>query len=303
MKSVIVTGANGFVGSAVTKELLLQNFEVLAIVHADNRSNLPDNPHLQIVSCEMSEISSLTDYLPQNKYDLFYHFAWSGSAGPLRTDYELQLKNAKWSLDAIATASKLGCKRFIAAGSIVEDEVWAAVNSAGNKPGAPYIYGAGKIVFHQMGSPLAAKLGIELVWGKITNTYGVGELSPRLVNTTLRKCIDGISPEFTSGVQNYDFIYIDDLAKAFYLLGQKGKPFSSYVLGSGQAKPLREFLEELHYAVAPELPFLFGDVPFTGTNLPLSAFNADNLYEDTGFIPEYSFVEGCKKTIAWLKSR
>lgn len=303
MKSAIVTGANGFVGSAVVKELLRKNIDVLAIVHADNSTNLPDNPHLHIISCDMSEIGSLTDCLSHNKYDLFYHFAWSGSAGPLRTDYNLQLENAKWSLDAITTASKLGCEKFIAAGSILEDETLAAVNSQGNMPGAPYIYGAGKIVFHQMGSPLAAKLGIKLIWGKITNTYGVGEVSPRLVNTTLRKCIGGISPEFTSGVQNYDFIYIDDLARAFYLLGQKGKPFSNYVLGSGQAKPLREFLEELHNAVAPDLPFLFGDVPFTGTNLPLSSFNTDNLYEDTGFVPEYSFAEGCKKTINWLKSR
>ena len=43
----------------------------------------------------------------------------------------------------------------------------------------------------------------------ITNAYGVGERSPRMVNTTIQKCIRGEAPQFTAGTQNYDFVYID----------------------------------------------------------------------------------------------
>ena len=56
------------------------------------------------------------------------------------------------------------------------------------------------------GSSVTAEEKIDLIWAKITNAYGVGELSPRLVNTTIRKVIHGQPPQFTFGTQNYDFI-------------------------------------------------------------------------------------------------
>ena len=152
-----------------------------------------------------------------------------------------------------------------------------------------------------MNAPLASSLNIDLIWAKITNAYGPGEYSPRLINTTIRKCLKKISPEFTSGTQNYDFIYIDDLAKAFYLLGEKGIAFKSYVIGSSNAKPLREFLLELKDSVAPDIDFIFGNVPYSGTNLPLRSFDTSELEKDTGFKASISFKEGCIRTKQWLE--
>ena len=43
MTHAIVTGANGFVGSAVVKELLNNGVSVCAVVHNDHRDNLPDH--------------------------------------------------------------------------------------------------------------------------------------------------------------------------------------------------------------------------------------------------------------------
>jgi nucleoside-diphosphate-sugar epimerase len=147
---------------------------------------------------------------------------------------------------------------------------------------------------------VAAKLGIELVWPEITNAYGVGELSPRMVNTTIRKCIKGEAPQFTAGTQNYDFVYIDDVARAFYLIGKNGKPFHEYLIGSSTARPLKEFLLEMRQSIAPDLDFIFGDIPFTGTNLPLSVFDCSQTEKDTGFKAEISFAEGTKRTRDWL---
>jgi UDP-glucose 4-epimerase len=92
------------------------------------------------------------------------------------------------------------------------------------------------------------------VWAYITNTYGVGESSPRFLNSTIRKIIHGEPLEFTSGIQNYDFIYVTDVAKAFRLLGEKGKANKGYIIGSGAAKPLRQFVEEILSNLSPRPP-------------------------------------------------
>lgn len=300
MESAIVTGANGFVGSALVRELLDNGMEVYAAVHGGNRSNLPDAKGLHVVDFDLSDAAGLTDKIPFGACDTFYDFAWDGSAGPKRADVGLQLDNVRWTVDALGVSKELGCDRFLHAGSIMEHETMAAGYRDGNRPGQGYIYGCGKVAAHIMCMAVAAEMGVDLVWPEITNAYGPGERSPRLVNTTIRKCIDGVSPQFTSGTQNYDFVYIDDAARAFRLIGEHGEPFTEYLIGSSTARPLREFLMEMHDSIAPDLEFVFGDVPFTGVDLPLSYFDCSKTELDTGFRAQVSFAEGCRRTRDWI---
>jgi nucleoside-diphosphate-sugar epimerase len=277
--------------------------EVIALVRGDAADNQADSPSPVFVPFDISSAEKHARFIPENDYDAFYHLAWSGSAGSARSDVALQLDNARWTVDCLRLAKRLGCRRFICAGSIVEHETIAAVYARGNRPGLGYIYGGGKLISHVMCASVAADIGIDLIWPEITNAYGPGELSPRLVNTTLRKCLQGESPQFTSGAQNYDFVYIDDVARAFYLIAKNGKPFNEYLIGSSTARPLKEFLLEMQRSVAPDLEFIFGDIPFTGIDLPLSAFDCSMTEADTGFRAEVSFAEGTRRTMQWMREQ
>lgn len=301
MKKAIVTGANGFVGAAMVKELADNGYEVIALARKNHCDHIPVGERIHFVPFELDQAEKLKEVIPTDTYEAFYHFAWTGSAGTARADTKLQLQNAQWTIDCMRASKVLGCKRFVPAGTIMEHETIAAAYTQGNQPGPGYIYGSSKAVAHMMCMSIAAKEGIDLIWPKITNAYGPGERSPRLVNTTIRKCIAGESPQFTAGTQNYDFVYIDDIARAFRLIAENGKSFHHYLIGSSQAKPLKEFLLEMKAAIAPNLDFKFGDVPFTGINLPLSVFDASETEKDTGFKAKISFGEGCRRTMEWWK--
>lgn len=183
----------------------------------------------------------------------------------------------------------------------MEHETMAAAYRQGNRPGLGYIYGSGKLVAHTMSMSVAAEIGIDLVWAEITNAYGPGESSPRFINTTLRKILRDEPLTFTAGTQNYDFVYIDDVAEAFYLLGKNGKPFCHYLIGSSNARPLREFVLEINRSVAPNKEFIFGNIPFTGVDLPLSKFDCSKIEEDCGFVAKISFEEGVRRTFEWIR--
>ena len=299
----IVTGACGFVGSALVKELLSHNKteKVLCIDKIKNESRIPNDPRIEFLSLSIDSIDSLTDLIHGETYDVFYHYAWVGSAGPLRMDEKVQTQNALWNVNCLREAKKVGCKKFVAAGSIMEFEVHAVMYAQGTKPGMAYIYGVGKVLAHELCKPIANELGIDLVWAYITNAYGVGESSPRFINTTMRKIIHGERLEFTAGTQNYDFLYIDDVARAFRLLGEKGKANRGYIIGSGNARPLKKFILEMTNSNCPDNPPHFGDVLFTGTNLPLETFSTKSIEEDCGFKPEISFAEGTRRTMEWLR--
>lgn len=302
MNRVIITGADGFVGSYTVEKFLSEGCDVLALDVGTKPRRLKEQTNLKYMQCDISDTAQMLKVVPYNFYDTFIHFAWAGSAGAARVDYNLQMQNALNTVECLKAAKELGCMRFVCAGSIMEYEVEAAVHAQGSRPGMGYIYGMGKHIAHCLCKSVAVDIGIELVWPMITNAYGVGELSPRFLNTTLRKVINGEPLQFTAATQNYDFVYVSDVAKAFYLIAKNGKPFCEYMIGSGNARPLKEFILEMQKECAPAAVPLFGDIPFTGTNMPLDTFNITATKIDCGFEPDVPFSQGTRMTMEWLKS-
>lgn len=304
MKKAIVTGANGFVGSHVCKELCCKGIKVYAVIKDENENidNIKDFDNISIIYCDLDGISSLPEKITDRDIDVFYHFAWVGVSSTLRCDENIQTKNAMWTVQALRTADSMNCKKFVNAGSIMEKETYMAVCTQGSEPSVGYIYGAAKLYARTICKPIASSLNIDLCWAVITNTYGVGEFSSRFVNSTIRKIIADEPLQFTAATQNYDFIYIDDVAKAFVAIGEYGKPNKEYTIGSGKARPLKEFIAELLQTLAPNSVPLFGDVPFTGVNIPLECFDTTDIETDCYFKPSIPFSEGIKLTMDWLRS-
>lgn len=302
MKNVIITGADGFVGSYTVTHFIKEGCNVLALDMGPEPRRLQPSEQMTYMQCDITDIKGMLEKIEKGKYDTFVHFAWAGSAGEDRIDYNLQMQNALNTVECMKAAKELGCTRFVCAGSIMEYEVEAAIHSQGSHPGMGYIYGMGKHIAHCMCKPVATNIGIDLLWPMITNAYGVGELSPRFVNTTLRKIINGEPLQFTAATQNYDFVYVSDVAQAFYKVALNGKPFCEYIIGSGNAQPLKKFIVEMVGSCGPDCTPLFGDVPFTGTDMPLETFGINDIVADCGFKPEVSFAEGSKMTMEWLKT-
>lgn len=304
MKKAIVTGANGFVGSHVCKELCKEGVKVYAVIKDTNENidNIKDLEDISIIYCELDSITELPEKIADRDIDVFYHFAWVGVSSNLRSDENVQAKNALWTAQALRTADKMKCKKFVNAGSIMEKETYMAVCTQESEPAEGYIYGAGKLFARAICKPIASALDIDLCWAVITNTYGVGEFSSRFVNSTIRRIIAGEPLQFTAATQNYDFIYIDDVARAFVAIGEYGKANKEYIIGSGNARPLKKFIIELLRTLAPDAVPLFGDVPFTGVNIPLEEFDTTDIETDCHFKPSTSFAEGITLTMDWLKS-
>lgn len=302
MKKAIVTGANGFVGSSVCKQLSEQGVEVIAVVrHPDERiSSIAENEGLRIVYSDLSNFSNLADLIPDRDVDILYHFAWMGSAGPLRGDTNVQINNVRYTCDTVKACAEMGCKRFVFASSIMEYEIEATMATDAT-PGINTLYCSAKVAADYMARTIAGSLGVDYIRAVISNIYGPGELSPRLVNTSLRKMIKGEHCAFSAGEQMYDFIYISDAAKAFIAIGEKGKKNKTYYIGSQEPKPLKDFLRSMRDCVDPQIEIGLGELPFNGVSLTYKEFDINAVKEDTGFVPKVSFQEGIDNTVAWLR--
>lgn len=186
LKSVIITGADGFVGSYTTEYFLSQGIEVLALGRKAAPVRLKHHDKMVYRQCDITDRSNIIKAAAGKKYDAFIHFAWDGAADK-RKDYNVQMKNAIDTVECLKAAKEIGCDRFVGAGSIMEYEVEAAIHTDGTRPGMAYIYGIGKHTAHCLCKPVAAELGIDFIWPMITNAYGPGEFTDRFVNSTLKK--------------------------------------------------------------------------------------------------------------------
>ena len=302
MKKAVVTGASGFVGRAICKELCRNNVEVIAVVRNPEISanDIVANSNIRVVYSDISNIGKLLDMVPDRDIDVFYHLAWEGSAGILRSDDIVQLMNVRFTCDAVKACVALGCKRFVFASSIMEYEILAIMEKEVT-PSANTLYSSAKLAADFMARTVAGNLGVEYIRAVISNIYGPEEISPRLINTSLRKMLNGEHCAFSAGEQLYDFIYIDDAAEAFIRLGEKGRANKTYYIGSENPRPLREYILEMRDCVDPEIELGLGELEYNGITLTYDEFDRNAIRVDTGFVPKIEFRRGINKTIRWLK--
>lgn len=304
MKRAIVCGGAGFVGSAVVKELLANHTEVTVIVRPgfleeNMKQSRLAGLDVTVLECDIKNIGRIKNQIKASGFDVWYQFAWDGLFGELLVDYTTQIMNIKWGMDAIVTAAELGCKKFIGSGSITQFEL--LVERTENLYDKYRIYKTAKMASEYIGRSVAAEHKIEFIWPIITNIYGPGEFTSRLINSMIRNLLSGKHQYLSEGTQYYDFIYLSDAAKAFRLIGEYGKSGRNYTIASGAAKPLREFLTELTTVVSPGTKLIFGECPFKGISLPKEMYSIKELQEDTGFAPEISFADGIRRTMEWIK--
>ena len=304
MKKAIVTGATGFIGKFLVRELLTQGIEVLAIVrpNSQNWMNLPKG--IAAVECGMDRFPLLPELIPDRDIDVIFHMAWQGVSGAEAGNQEVQIQNIISTLDVIEAAHNMGIKTFLGCGSIHETEALAEMNQDKRVDNLGLFYKAAKTAAHWMGKAKAGSYGIQFFWPLI-NTYGEEECSARLINTIIRKIYKNEIPNLSAGEQYYDFVHVSDVARALYLIAERGIDGTNYMIGSGNARPLKEFLEIVG-RIANEIndsdiPLGFGKITRNVISLPVEAFDGTKLTEDTGFKPLVGFEEGIRNTAMWIK--
>lgn len=301
MKSVIVTGANGFIGKTLVNALLEREYHVVALdIRFDDI--LANDERVTCVNVLNKEVCKLKREIPTDAYMCFFHLAWAGTSGPSRADYEVQLNNVKLACDYIKLCGEVGCKRVVYASSINEMETYEYLQSDDIEPSGGYIYGTGKLAAHLMGETVAKLYNIEFIPVIITNIYGVGEKSARMIYTSINKLLHKEHCSFTAGYQTYDFIYITDAINSIIAVAEKGKAFNRYYIGSGEPKPLREFLLEMRDIVDPDAEIGLGDIPFKGVDISYDQFDFKKIERDTGYINQISFAQGIKVTADYIRN-
>lgn len=301
MKRIVVTGATSMIGAALIEECRKENVEVWAAVRMDSGrlSRLTPWEGLHLVECDLEHLGGLPEKLPA-PCDVFYHIAWGNTGENRNRSTELQSRNIAYTLEAVKAAKALGCHTFIGAGSQAEYGPMDVERIGPESPARPTTpYGAAKLAAGQLSGMLCRELGIGWIWPRIFSVYGIYEKETTMIASGLRRMLRGEATEFTPAGQRWDYLFSRDAGRAYYLIGEKGQPGSVYCVGSGEARPLKEYIEIMADMTGAKETGI-GRRPYPeGAVMNLCA-DIETLRKDTGFVPQYTFEEGIRETIRWI---
>jgi UDP-glucose 4-epimerase len=251
---VLITGATGFIGNALCKEMIDSGHNVTAVIRPNSQKKGKLSKGVNIIELSLDKLSELN-----GNYDLFYHLAWNGSSGADRNDFDIQNSNIQYTAEAIKAAKRCGCIKFIGAGSQAEYGVVHGLCKEDTTVPNPFMmYGAAKLASYHMGRVLAEQLGIKFVWPRIYSVYGVGENEGTLISYVIKTLKEGGVAELSSCENMWDFMYITDCVSALKIIGENVNVQGVYNISTGEPKFLKRFVEEIRDVVRPGAVLKFG---------------------------------------------
>lgn len=322
MKKVVITGATGAIGRALVSVCIKAGYEVLAVVHRNSKraSELEKIEHCKVLYLDLSEYANALDEMKEqgvvfddfavqdskeisaqeqakvNDYEFFFHLAWAAAFGKERENLPLQLENIKASLAAVHFAKALGCSVFMGAGSQAE---YGRVEGklSPDTPAFPETgYGIAKLCAGQMTRLACEQIGLKHIWPRILSVYGPYDREQTLISTAINDMMNNRDTSFTSCEQIWDYIFSEDAARAMLLCAQKGKHGGVYVIGSGEAHPLKEYIKKIAVITAYKKEIGFGKRPYNDKQVMYLQADISDL-EKLGFKPQVSFEVGIQKLL------
>jgi CDP-glucose 4,6-dehydratase len=229
-KSVLVTGAGGFVGSWLADELQTLGARVTVILRdhpaASNFKLLGLGDRVDVVDGSITDQALIERALGEYGIDTCFHLAAQAIVGvanrdPLST-FDSNVRGTWTVLEACR--SRPDVRRVVVASS---DKAY------GDHPALPYVeemellgsnpYDASKACTEIIARSYHANFGLPLAVARCANVYGGGDRNySRLIPGTIRSALGRRQPVIRSdGTPIRDYVYIDDAVSAYLTLAER----------------------------------------------------------------------------------
>lgn len=304
MAKYIVTGVAGFIGAAVAKALLEQGAEVVGIDNLSTgcRENIPDG--ITFIEAQCQDAALYKEQIPNQPYSAIFHIAGQ-SSGEISFDdpsYDLRT-NTESTLHLLKFGLAHQCRRFIYA---------STMSVYGQQPDTPIneeattcplsFYGVGKLASEHY-LRLYEQFGMRSTALRLFNVYGPGQnmtnMRQGMVSIFMAMLLKNKNIHVKGSPERYrDFVYIDDIVRAFLLCLEKESSCGQALNVGGSGRVTVGQLIDKLTALSPEkIP-----VKFEGC----TAGDMHGIYADghkslefLGYAPQVSLDAGLQRMYQW----
>ncbi|MEM8520378.1 dTDP-glucose 4,6-dehydratase [Flavobacterium sp. PL12] len=324
MKSILITGGAGFIGSHVIREFVNKYPEVKiinidALTYAGNLENLTDvegSKNYKFIKADITDAKVIFEIFEEHQPEGIIHLAAESHVDRSITNpLDFVITNVIGTVNLLNAANhiwkgKYEGKRFH---HVSTDEVYGALGDTGffteetsYDPHSPY--SASKASSDHFVRAYHDTYGLPVVITNCSNNYGPNHFPEKLIPLCIHNILNNKPlPIYGNGKYTRDWLYVIDHAKAIDLVFHEGKDGGSYNVGGFNEWQNIDLVKELCSQMDEKLKRPSGtceqlityvkDRP--GHDLRY-AIDANKINQELGWKPSVTFEEGLSKTIDWF---
>jgi UDP-glucuronate decarboxylase len=299
--TVLVTGATGFVGSEVVRNLVAAGEDVAMITLPSSSRHRLDGviDRVRVLEGDLADGAAVGRLLELCKPDACIHAAWYAEPGKYLTSSR-NLDSLRSSLDLLESLARVGCTHVVGVGTCFEYEMQSDPLKENSPTNPSTVYAAAKLAFYLVGAQRAAQLGVGFAWARLFYLYGPNEDKRRLVPAAIDALINGREFHAVSGEQVRDYLHVADVASGLCALS-RDRLDGIFNVCSSEPVTIADLLRTLVDLLGrPELIRL-GALPNRDWDPVYVCGENQRLRTEANWAPAYSLRDGLAQTISWWK--
>lgn len=293
-KTVVITGANGFIGRQALRPLRDAGYRVVA-PHIGEPLDEPEG--VEWVLCDLLKEDDVSRLFASVRPTHLLHLAWG-----LGEDFYYSCESFRWvevGLRVFRNFVDAGGRRAMIEGSCAEYD-WRHEHLREDTICDPATtYGLCKHRLHDLLMDYGERAEVEVAWGRVFWLYGPHETPRRLVPAAITGLLKGERAEFTDGLQIRDYLHVEDVAEVNVRI-LESKLTGAVNIASGIPVQVREIVTTIGAIVGrPELIDL-GALPTPPHEVMRVEADVSRL-QSLGWKPKYDLRSGLEQTIDWWR--
>ena len=303
----LVLGASGFIGRCVARALCARGAKVSLIVRnkaVAEQTSFTYGIHGDVFELDLQNFKAVRKLLQKVNPSITFNLAGYGmdrSERDDRTAYQINAHLVEVVFETMAEGRdpEWPGQHIVHVGTPLEYGTIGGNLSEDSIPNPTTLYGKSKLAGTQLLVRLCKAHSIKGLTARPFTVYGPGEPRGRLLPSLLETAETQRPLKLTSGEQERDFVYVEDIAEGLLRLGlAPAVPGDIVNLATGRLTSVRTFAETAAQIIGmPQDRLKFGEIPPLAEEMHHSEVTTERLRQLTGWIPSTGIAEGIQKTL------
>jgi NAD dependent epimerase/dehydratase len=312
-KKVLVTGADGFIGSHLTEALLREGCDVRAFVYYNSFNSwgwidtFPADvrARLDVFSGDVRDPNGVREAM--KGVDVVFHLAaLIGIPFSYHSPDSYVDTNVKGTLNVLQAARDLACERVLVTstsevyGTALRVPIDETHPLQGQSP-----YSATKIGADKIAESFYRSFDLPVVTVRPFNTYGPRQSARAVIPTIITQLLDGATEvRLGSTTPTRDMNYVTDTCAGFIALAKAdGSVGRDVNVGSGREASIGTIAELLISMIAPHARIVSDEARLRPGKSEVERLLCDNtlVRELTGWAPQVTLEDGLARTVEWFR--
>ena len=288
---ILITGANGFLGSNIVDKLLGEGHNIYAL--SVNNSRLKGKEGIKFESVKMDNISSKRQKILSFKPDIAIHCAWIGGNSYKDPNDIKQFDNIRYGLEFLKILTEVKGLYFVSIGSMAEYGPRKSKLREADQENPVSLYGMCKYMFNLYSKYICESNGLKWLWIRPSYVYGTDDVETRLIPRVISKCLSGENILLDSCSSIVDYVYIDDFVEGVSKLISSSSQ-GVYNICSGKEYHIKEVLEAIIDISNSEATIIFNRSLDRKGHPDHVCGSNEKICQKTGWSPQVELGQGLK---------